>query len=220
MMNRKPIVIFGAGGHGKVITDILEKMGTWQILGFLDSSRAKGSLVMDYAVLGNEEDLLTLPQDVSCIIAIGDNWTRSQVEKKLLKIKPTLFFAIAIHPGAVIGRDVEVGVGTVVMAGAVINPCTKIGRHCKVNTGATIDHDNVLGDFSAVEPGATLSGTVSVGEFSTIAVGAKVKHGIAIGPHTVIGAGSTVLSNIADHVVAYGTPAVVVRTRKVNDRYL
>ena len=49
-----------------------------------------------------------------------------------------------IHPSVIIGENVEVKAGTVLMAGVVINCCSKIGEGCIINTGATVDHDNVM----------------------------------------------------------------------------
>jgi acetyltransferase-like isoleucine patch superfamily enzyme len=59
-----------------------------------------------------------------------------------------------------------------------------------------------------------------MGEFSALSLRAAVIHGRAIGVHTVIGAGATVVKDIPDYVVAYGTPARVVRPRRAGERYL
>ena len=43
---------------------------------------------------------------------------------------------------------------------------------------------------------------------------------ITIGKHTIIGAGAVVFRSIPDQVVAYGTPARVIRPRNIGERYL
>ena len=219
-MKQNNVVVFGAGGHGKVIIDILEKMGCWHILGFLDSSKESGTEILDYKVLGNEQFVTTLAPETFYIVAVGDNWIRREIVKRLIELKSDLKFATAIHPTAVIARDVEIGPGTAVMAGAVINPCTRIGNHCKINTQCSVDHDNTIGDFAAIEPGAVLNGTIRVGTCSTVASGAVVRHGINIGDHVIVGAGATVLNDVEDRVIVYGTPAKVIRSRLENERYL
>jgi acetyltransferase-like isoleucine patch superfamily enzyme len=107
-----------------------------------------------------------------------------------------------------------------VMAGTVINSNSRIGQFCIVNTKASIDHDCRLDDFSSVAPGATLAGNVRVGRCSAICLGACVAEKVTIGSHSVVGAGATVLEDLPDGVVAYGTPARVVRERRPDDPYL
>ena len=128
----------------------------------------------------------TLPDSSGfVIIAVGDNYVRET-------LVPTFgAFAVAVHPTAVVGRGVDIGEGSVVMAGAVINSGARIGRHCIVNTRASVDHDCVVCDFAHVAPGATLGGTVYVGRGAMIGLGANVSHGVHVGDYAVVGAGST-----------------------------
>ena len=219
MADNLPVVIVGAGGHGRVIYDSLRHMGT-KVLGFLDTNKPIGTKVRDLTVIGHHSDVLKYSDRAEIIIGIGDNWIRSEMRRQLLEISPNILFGKAIHPSAVISKDVLIGSGTVVMAGAVINTATKIGEHAIINTSASIDHDCEIGEFSAIQPGAVLGGEVNLGEFCTIALGARVIHGIKIGSHTVIGAGATVLKNLPAFSVAYGSPAKVIRSRKSSDTYL
>jgi acetyltransferase-like isoleucine patch superfamily enzyme len=106
------------------------------------------------------------------------------------------------------------------MAGAVINPGCKVGDFCIVNTRASLDHDSVMGDFSSLAPAAVTGGNVQIGAFSVIAIGAIVAHAVRVGEHAVIGAGATVLRHVPDRVVAYGTPARIIRQREPGDPYL
>jgi len=217
------IVIVGSSGHAKVIIDIIEKEGKYNIVGLLDAFKEVGELAFGYKVLGEEKDLPKLInkyQLIGCIIAIGDNWIRNIVKNKIMEIDATFNFINTIHPSSVIARGVTVGSGTVIMAGAVINSNSKIGDFCIINTNASLDHDSNMSDFSSIAPGVTTGGNVSIGEFSAVSLGVNIIHGITIGKHSVIGTGSTVIKNINDHVVAYGTPAKTIRKRKEGDKYL
>lgn len=219
---RQPIVIVGASGHGSVIADICIRQGSFDILGFIDTFKPPGPDRVGL-ILGPEEILPELQSRYSglgCIVAIGDNSTRALVVAKIESLAPRLPFITAIHPSAEIGSGVCLGVGSAVMAGAVVNVGTHFGAHCIVNTSASVDHDNRWGDFASIGPGGTTGGNVTVGEYSVIAQRAVVLHGCIIGPHTVIGASATVIDNIPGNVVAYGTPARVVRTRQPGDKYL
>jgi len=120
----------------------------------------------------------------------------------------------------VIGKNVEIGDGTVVMAGAVINPSSKIGEQSIINTSSVIEHDSQIGNFSTIAPKVAMGGGVQIGNFSTISIGATVKHLIKIGDDVVVGANSLVLKNLPNNIVAYGLPAKKIRERKREDKYL
>ena len=217
------IVIVGSSGHAKVIIDIIEKEGKFNIVGLLDAFKEIGESAFGYKILGEEKNLPELIkkyQLLGCIIAIGDNWIRSIVKNKIQAIDASFEFVSSIHPSATIARGVTIGSGTVIMAGAVVNSNSSIGDFCIINTNASIDHDSNMSDFSSVAPGVTTGGNISIGKFSAVSLGANVIHGIKIGKHSVIGSGSTVLTNIDDYVVAYGTPAKIIRERKDDDKYL
>ena len=172
-------------------------------------------------MLGQDSDLPGALDGVSKgIVAIGDNHRRLEIVERIQKLVKSFEFVTVIHPSAVVAKSVTLGAGTVVMAGAVINPGTKVGHHCIINTRASIDHDNQIEDFVSLGPGAITGGCVKIGRGTAIALGAKIIDGINIGAQTVIGAGATVLADAQDLVVAYGTPARVIRDRKAGDPYL
>ena len=206
----KEIILLGAGGHAAVILDILkaqiEKGEPIKIKGLLDDSNKKEW--MGYPVLGstlkanyfNEENTYF-------IIAIGSNKMRYKLSKKYSHLK----FFTAIHPSAIIGSQVNIGVGTVVMPNAVINANSQIGQHVIINTGAVVEHDNLIGDYVHLSPNATLCGTVRVKPLTHIGAGATVIQGKIIGMQSIIGAGATVITDIPNEVVAVGTPAKVIK---------
>ncbi len=220
---KKNIVIIGASGHAKVIIDIVRQEGRFNIAGLLDQSKETGERVLGCPVLGKEENLPELIKShalVGAIIAIGDNSVRSNVADRIRKISPELQFVSAVHPRASIATDVSIGEGTVVMAGALIGPSASIGRFCILNTNCSLDHDCVLQDFASLAPRAATGGNCRIGEYSAICIGAVLVHGINIGEHSVVGAGSLVMKDLETFVVAYGTPAKVIRTRNPGDKYL
>ena len=202
----KDVVIIGAGGHAKVIADIILCSGD-NLVGFLDDDVSKQgqTIYKDHKVIGRIEGYSNF-RDCSFIIAIGDNKTRAKIAEEL-----KVDWYTAIHPSAVIADTVKIGVGTVVMAGVVINVDTIIGKHCIINTSATIDHDNIIGDFVHISPGAHLAGTVSIGDYSWIGIGVVVINNINISKDIIVGANSTVLKNIGEFGTYVGVPARKVK---------
>lgn len=199
-------IIIGAGGHAAVIADILLSSGCF-VKGYLDDNLITGTEVLGIKVIGKPDDYAD-HKGCLFIIGIGDNYTR----RKIAQAYP-LEYGRAIHPSAEIGREVEIGRGSVVMAGCVINTRTVIGEHCIINTRVCSDHDNRIGDFAHISPGAVLGGTVIVGERSHIGLGASVRNNISIGDDVIIGAGAVVINDIPPNCTAVGVPAVPVNRK-------
>ncbi|MCB1687077.1 MAG: acetyltransferase [Halioglobus sp.] len=220
---KQPLLVFGAGGHGKSVLDTLQAEGRYDVVGLIDSTREVGYRVLGVPVLGGESDLPAIVQELGChnvFVAVGDNFQRSAISGRLLAAFPDIAFVTPVHPSAVVSPSAELGAGTVVMAGAVINAQSVIHPGCIINTRASVDHDCTLAPFSSVAPGATLGGGVVVGQRTAIGLGSSVSQQLEIGADTVIGTGACVVSGIPASVVAYGCPCKVMRSRKSDERYL
>ena len=158
-------------------------------------------------------DLTPEMLDQKVVIAIGDNFTRKKVSKKL----NGKFCQAMVHKSAIISNYVEIGDGTVVMANAVINSSSKIGEHCIINTAAVIEHDVSISDFVHISPSATITGNVEIGEGCHIGAGATIIPGIKIGEWVTIGAGATVISDVPDFAVVVGNPGRIIKYNKIEN---
>lgn len=220
---KEKIVVFGASGHARVVLDICELRGSYEVAALLDTYKPRGATCCGHEVVGTWRDLPSLLASGSIdggIVAIGDNWLRAKIVESIRTLVPDFSFVTAVHPSAQIAADVVLGAGSVVMAGAVVNPGCHVGEFCIVNTRSSLDHECVMSDYSSLGPGVVVGGCVHIGEYSAIGIGAVVLHEVQIGNHAVIGASSTVFKNVPDNVVAYGTPARVIRQRRAGDPYL
>jgi sugar O-acyltransferase (sialic acid O-acetyltransferase NeuD family) len=209
--NTMEIIIYGAGGHGKVVADVLERQAKYSLLGFLDDNPENwGKEQLSYKILGGysflrDQGLVNYP----VIVGVGDNRTRQQLVARLNALGCR--FGCAIHPSAQIARDVQIGDGVMVMANVVINPGSRIGSHTIVNTGAIIEHDCVIGDFVHISPAAALAGNVAVQEGAHLGIGSVILPGVQIGAYSIIGAGAVVVRDIPERVVAVGVPAKPIK---------
>lgn len=201
---KNKLLIIGASGHGKVVADIAMKMDRWKEIFFLDDNEDIKSS-MGIRVIGKVSDVSKYIDEYDIFVGIGNNAIRKDIYEKLEGISasiPTL-----IHPSAIIGEQVEIGIGTVVMAGVVINCCTKIGKGCIINTGSTIDHDNVIEDFVHISPGVHLAGTVKVKQYSWLGIGSVVSNNVCITSRCLTGAGTVVVKDIVESGTYVGVPA-------------
>ncbi len=209
---RKKIFVFGASGHAKVVIDIIERQGLYEIVFLVDEDPAlKGSKFYDYHVIGGKQELLEA-RDRICggIVAIGSNRARIAVARWLTDSRFDL--VSAIHPFSQIGRGVTVAVGTVIMAGAIINSDSRIGRNVIVNTRSSIDHDCTVGNGVHIAPGTTLCGTVSVGNGTFVCAGATIIPNLTVGNNVIVAAGSTVIRDVPDYALVAGSPARYIKT--------
>lgn len=202
---KEKIFVFGAGGHAKVVVDIIERQGLYEVAFLVDDRpEMKGAVVYGCQVIGGREELIDSGVRRG-IVAIGSNSVRCSIAGWLAGEGMEL--VSALHPSAQLARGVTIGSGSVVMAGAVVNSDASIGYDVIINTGATVDHDCSIGDGAHIAPGATLCGTVTVGAGTFICAGATVIPNLTIGKGVVVGAGSTVIGNVPDGTTVAGTPA-------------
>ncbi|MBE6679625.1 MAG: acetyltransferase [Ruminococcaceae bacterium] len=197
------VVIIGAGGHAKVIADIVVKCGD-RLLGFLDDSKT-GAIIGEYSVIGKICDTDKF-SNAEFIIAIGSNEVRKRIAGEL-----DVKWYTAVHPNACLGMDVNIGEGTCVMANTVINSNANVGSHAIINTGAIIEHDCLISDFVHVSPNATLCGTVNVGVCTHIGASATVKNNVRICGDVTVGAGAVVVKDIIEHGIYVGVPAKKIK---------
>lgn len=206
MADVRPLVIVGAGGHGRVVLDMAHA-SSHRIAGFVDSVHEIGSRVNGAEILGDNRLLsdTSFIQAHRFLVAIGNQASRAELAHQLQSGNAS--FATVIHPSCIISSTSSIDCGTVIVAGAIVNTDARIGRHCIINTGATIDHDVVLEDGVQVSPGANLAGKVYCGENSFIGTGAVVIPGIRIGANTIVGAGSVVVKDVPSDIMVAGNPA-------------
>ena len=200
-MNKR-LIIIGAGGHGKVCADIADKIGRYDEILFLDDGTA--SECLGYKVVGKTNDCEKYVCSSDFFVAIGNAVVRKSIIEKIIALGGCV--TTLIHPSAVIGKQVEIGVGSLVVAGAVINPSVKIGKGVIVNTCASVDHDCVVGDYTHIAVGGRVSGTVHIGKNCFFGAGAVIKNNVDVCDDCIIGAGAAVVKNITEKGTYVGVP--------------
>jgi len=114
------IYLYGAGGHAKVIIEILQAQGVSDIAA-IDENKEGMVLGIPITYKSVPENLNTEDQ---LIVAIGQNHVRKLIAEKDMNLS----YAKAVHPSCNISPSAMIGAGTVAMAGAVVNAEAVVGN--------------------------------------------------------------------------------------------
>jgi sugar O-acyltransferase (sialic acid O-acetyltransferase NeuD family) len=210
-MGNKKVLVWGAGGHGKVVVDAVMAGGEWEVAGVLDDDETKcGTELLGVKVFSMKRGVSEAAKGLDCgrvAIAIGDNYIRFEKFEQVRRAGLTPLNVV--HPSAHVSRFVKMGEGVTILAGAMINPGTTIEDNVCVNTSASVDHDNYLGNSCHIFPNATLTGGVRVAEFAYVGSGAVIAPNLTVEKYSYVGAGAVVLADVAEGTVVFGVPAKV-----------
>jgi sugar O-acyltransferase (sialic acid O-acetyltransferase NeuD family) len=201
-------VVFGAGGHGRVVADCAFEAGK-RLLGFVDDGVAPGTRIGELAVLGPASWLAQ--SHAAVLLGIGDNAARERVAGLVRSFG--LQLESVVHPTAAVSSGAELGEGTVVLALAVVNTGARVGRGVIVNSGAVVEHDVAIGDFAHVSPNATLGGAARLGARAHLGLSACVLPGKSVGVSSVVGAGAVVTRDVESSQIVVGVPARMLASR-------
>lgn len=195
------MILYGAGGHAKVVFDSLLSQEI-DLKGIFDDNTSVKSF-MGYEV--KTPYLSSLFADENIIIAIGSNKTRYELSKSVKHA-----FGSTIHKTAFLAANSEVNQGTMVLSKSVIQIESRIGKHVIINTGAIVEHDCIIEDFVHIGPGAVICGNVKVGAGAFIGANATILPGVSIGKWATIGAESVVMMDVGDGSKLAGNPAKII----------
>ena len=193
-MGEIKLFIYGAGGHGRVIGDIALRNG--YEIEFIDDGNNNFLTFKDFSKKYKKSKI---------VIGIGDN----NIRKEKIEICEKLGYELVniIDKSVIVGSNVKIGQGTVIMPHCVINNSASIGKGVIINTGAIVEHDCIVEDFVHISPNAALAGGVKVGKSTHIGIGSSVIEQIEIGDNVIVGAGSVVIKNIEEYKKVVGIPA-------------
>lgn len=211
------VVGFGAGGHAKVVIEMLRTDGRYEIAGLLDNDPALiGKDVLGAPVLGDDTIIKELENKgiTNFFVGVGGAGDLS-VRRRLfeLAVEEGLKPANAVHPQAVVSPSATLGSGVTIMAGAVVNACAVLGENVIINSGAIVEHDCVVSDHVHVGPGACICGGVKVDGGALVGAGSTIRQGLKVGEGAVVGAGSVVVKDVSSNTEVAGVPARHLRNR-------
>lgn len=197
----KPIILIGAGGHSKVIIELL-RLSKYKIIGVVDQTKNKGELICGIPILGSDKEINNYPSSkielVNAVGSIPGHNDRSKISNKFRKLGYS--FPSIIHPSSIIASNCIIADGVQVMAGSILQPGVQIGLDSILNTGVIVDHDCIVGENCHLAPGVTLSGGVHIKNGVHIGTGSTIIQNKIIGANSIIAAASIVYRDVPENV--------------------
>lgn len=207
----EPLVIVGAGGHGREVHDVVvavnaQSPGSWDVLGFVDDGHPDAGLLtrLGSRHLGGA-DVLPGMSGAAFVVGVADPVARRRLDAAATTAGLTP--ATLAHPTATVGCDSELGPGSVLFAHAGVTTNVRLGRHVHLNRLVTVGHDSRLGDYVTCHPSAVVSGGVEVGDDVTLGTTACVLQLLSVGAGATVGAGAVVTRDVPAGAVVVGVPA-------------
>lgn len=191
-MSELRTVMVGAGGHGRVVADLIRLSGHLELVAVVDDdSRTHGGYLDGVEIIGSTALLERHPRAATaCVVAIGDNRTRARIFNLALGLGYHL--PPLVHPAAVIARGVKLPSGLIVCAGAVVAPGVRLGSDSLIGANAVLDADCELGDHCRVGPAVVVGCGVRQGAYSTLGAGALVEPSSVIAPDQSVAANTVI----------------------------
>lgn len=206
------IAIYGAGGFGRETALMIEQINAaygekWQIIGFFDDGKEKGSFIDGHPVLGGINELNAAGEPVSLVLSMADSQTRRRLRESI--DNRNVRFPPLIHPAALAGSAEfnRIGEGVIIGAGSILTTGVNLESFVIVNLACTIGHDVAIGSFATLMPACSISGSVRIAGEVLIGSGACILPGLSVGHRAKVGAGAVVLADVPADETVVGVPA-------------
>ncbi|MCF1675853.1 MAG: acetyltransferase [Tetragenococcus koreensis] len=210
------IIIVGAGGFGKEVAFSIDRLQEYNVIGFVDDNYQNISeRVYGKPVIGTLKLLQGYTKEINVVIAIADPISREVVYEKL-KSNKFITFPNIIDSTAILGHNIQLGIGNILMANTTYTSDIEIGDFNMLNIASTVGHDSKVGSFNSIFPAVNVSGNVEIGNKNQFGVGTKVIQNLIIGDNNILGAGSVVIKNIHSCSKFVGVPSKEIESWDIN----
>lgn len=208
---KRPLILVGGGGHCKSVIEAAESVG-YTIKGVLDMPELVGEKILDYIIIGTDNDIPYFVAECDFIVTLGfikNSEIRISLHDKIEMAGGHL--ATVIASTAHVSKYAELGTGTVVLHQACVNAGAKIGKGCIINTFANIEHDAMIGDYCHISTGAIVNGDCKVGESTFLGSQSVMVNATSVPDGCVFAAASMIRKSLKQRGIYAGNPAALMK---------
>lgn len=218
MQKKDKLVLIGGGGHCRSVLDTVIRSANFGEVVIVDPSILAGTVICGCRVAGDDMALPGLYAEGfrKAFITIGSIESTDRRRDVFQRVGEIGFdFPAIIDSCAVIARSASIAPGVFVGKNVIVNAGAIVEKVAILNTGAVIEHDCRIGEFAHIAVGAVVCGGSAVGRDAFVGAGATVIQEVRIGMKSVVGAGAVVTKDIPDNCTAVGTPARIIKDRRI-----
>lgn len=206
------IAIYGAGGFGKevacIINKINEKEPSWKLVGFFDDGIPKQTKISHFGqVLGGVEELNQWNSPLAIAFAIGNPEIIKTLVNKITT--PHISYPNIIHPEVFFADPISfnIGRGNVIVRGCTFSVDVQIGDFNQLNSLSSLAHDVSMGSFNILMPLTRVSGEVTIGNSNVFGINTLILQRIKIGNNIKTGPAAVLMMKTKDGNLYMGNPA-------------
>jgi acetyltransferase EpsM len=209
-MNKKKVIIIGAGGNAEVIAstidDINKDKNSLEIVGFFDDEINKDKVLGK--ITKKEVDKFKRFNDIFFIWSLRSvNLKANILQKyKIININRNKLLTIK-HPSSIISSSAKIGNGVTIQPLVNIGPNVTIKDNVHIFSQAMIGHNTTLENFSYIANNSSIGAFVKIKEGGYIGMNSTIKERIDIDKWSVVGMGSVVINNVKKNEIVAGNPA-------------
>lgn len=205
----KDLILIGGGGHCKSVIEVVESAG-YHILGLIGRHDEVGKMILNYKVIGVDDDIPKYIDKAEFIITIGfikHPDIRIKLYNKVKEAGGKL--ATIVASTAHVSKYATLGEGTIVMHNAFVNAGAQIGNNVILNSFSNIEHDAIIGDQCHISTGSIVNGDCKIGNNVFVGSQSVLANNISIGDDIIVGAASFVRKSISKKGIYTGNPVIL-----------
>jgi sugar O-acyltransferase (sialic acid O-acetyltransferase NeuD family) len=158
---------------------------------------------LDVHVVCNVSQFQPSEQDVF-VCAIGTPAARRDCISRMSKHAT---FINVIHPTAILGSRIRLGVGVIICPFTVLTTDIEVGNHTAINIRCSIGHDAKIGSFCQLSSFCDITGHVILEDEVFLGSHASVLPRVCVEQSATVGAGSVAIMRVKAGTTVMGVPA-------------
>jgi len=219
-VNKKKLIIIGAGGNGFVtrstVRDINKHENEWDFLGYLDdnkSGRVKGGRVIGNVTPSDVKKYLNQKNTYFVNTLISSEMSEEMADRLDDLEIPTERLANIIHPTSVVSEYANIGNGICVHPFVSVGPGVSISNNVQIYANSLIGHGSELGRYSYVANNACVGAHVTLEQGAYLGTNSSTLENISIGEWALVGMGAVVIDDVEPRSKIVGNPAKIIGKR-------
>ena len=203
------IAIYGSGGAGKEVYDLLdetpEERKKWDEVLYIDDTVESGEYWGCRRLTFEDFRKAVTPEEVKIVIAVGEPKARQDLYERVKGAGYSL--ATLIHRLAYASPTAVLGEGVVLQDGVRVSAETVMGDNTFVNHRSMIGHNCVIGKHCQISANVMIAGCVEIGDTVFAGVSSCIRDHTKVGEHSILSMGSVVLKDVRPYKIVLGNPA-------------